>query len=352
MRRQSGGMVTDSVPVVDLAQVCRERLLDDGLHVYMQPVVDLRTGVVHLFEALARLELADGTLLLPHDFLPLLDEADVALLFRRCLDAVGTQLADWDAVGIRVVSSVNLTPSTLRDRECASWVEGALRQHGIAPDRLGLELTECGVVDDAVQLGVLGELRALGVGLMMDDLGSGYSTLKRLTKLHFDTVKIDRELVAQLRSAPTRALGMLSALIQLGRDLESDIVVEGLEDDALVEAVTLLGAPYGQGYALARPMPMHAVPEWLGRDPVRSDRAVIRTFLGALAYHWKLHRAGSTHPGTVGACPITPLLAAEDLAGTSVLGWHQQQHRASFERGSSDDLVQWLAARSTPPPSS
>lgn len=325
----------------------RERLLNGGLRMHMQPVIDLRTGSTYLVEALARLELEDGTLIAPAAFLPVLTELDVALLFRQALDQVLGQLAEWDRTGLHLVASINLASSTLRDPDCVRWVASALERHAIEPSRLGVELLETDVLHDGVQLETFAALRALGVGLAMDDFGAGHSGLRRLMKLSFDTVKIDGGLVAQLRVRPVPALAMLAALIQMGRDNDWDIVIEGLEDTALTEAVTIMGAPYGQGYFICRPMPAQDVPAWLDRAETAPYDGAVRTILGALAYHWMAHRAGAPHTGPHDACSITPVLdGVNDEAATK---WHRQQHSTtSFDRESSERLLAWLAERSQP----
>jgi PAS domain S-box-containing protein len=337
---------TESVPTT---HSYRERVLDGGLRMHMQPVIDLRTGSTYLVEALARLELEDGTLISPGAFLPLLTEQDVALLFRLALDHVLAQLAEWDQTGLRLAASVNLAPSTLRDPDCVRWVADALERHAIEPSRLGLELLETDVLHDGVQLEAFAELGALGVGLAMDDFGARHSSLRRLMRMPFDAVKIDGELVAQLRVRPVPALAILATLIQMGRDNSWDIVVEGLEDAGLTEAATILGAPYGQGFFLSRPMPAQDIPDWLeGADGPPCD-GEIRTILGALAYHWMAHRVGAPHTGPHDACPITAILADEN--DQAAIEWHQQQHlTASAPSESSDRLLAWLTERSRPAP--
>ena len=325
----------------------RERLLDGGLRMHMQPVVDLRTGSTYLVEALARLELDDGTLISPAAFLPLLDERDIALLFRQALDQVLGQLAEWDRTGLHLTASINLAPSTLRDPACVQWVAAALERHAIEPSRLGIELLETDVLHDGVQLETFAELGALGVGLAMDDFGSGHSGLRRLMRMPFDAVKIDGEIVSQLQVRPVPALAMLATLIQMGRDHGWDIVVEGLEDAALTEAAMILGAPYGQGFFICRPMPAQGIPAWLDQASALPDSGVVNTLLGALTYHWMANRVGAPHTGPYDTCPITAVLARED--DQEATEWHRQQHAtASTTPESSERLLAWLAARSRP----
>lgn len=319
----------------------RQRLFTGGLRMHMQPIIDLRTGATHFVEALARLELEDGTLVLPGAFLPLLSEPDVTLLFRHALDQVLGQLAEWDLIGMRMDVSINLAPSTLREPDCARWVAAALERHGISPQRLGIELLETTVLHDRVQLDTFSELRALGVGLAMDDLGSGYSGLARLLKLPFQTVKVDVGIVAQVRNRPIPTLAMLTTLIQMGRDQEWDIIIEGLEDEALTEVASVLGAPYGQGFHLCRPVPAEAVAAWLAQPSRLPNSAMVRTSLGALAYHWKFHRIHGPHGTSYETCPITNLLVEQ--GDPMAIEWHTRQHHVVPESsGASEKLLAWL----------
>ncbi len=318
----------------------RQHLLEGGLRMHMQPVVDLRTGATHFVEALARLELEDGTLISPGAFLPLLTEADVALLFREALDQVLGQVAEWDRTGLRLDASINLAPSTLNEPDCARWVAAALERHDISPPRLGLELLETEVLNDRVQLQTFAELGALGVGLAMDDLGSGHSGLRRLLKLPFQAVKVDVGILAQVRSRPVPTLAMLTTLIQMGRDHGWDIIIEGLEDAALTEVAAVLGAPYGQGYFLCRPVPARDIPAWLAQSHHVPGRDTVNTPLGALAYHWMCHRAGGPHTTSYATCPMTDLLVEHD--DLTAIRWHRQQHVVPSRLESSGDLLAWL----------
>lgn len=318
-----------------------ERLLNGGLRMHMQPVIDLETGATHFVEALARLELEDGTLVQPGEFLPLLSESDIALLFRQALEQVLRQLAEWDRAGMQLDVSVNLAPSTLSEPECAQWVAAALGRHAISPQRLGIELLETKVMHDKVQLETFAELRELGVGLAMDDLGSGYSGLGRLLKLPFQTVKVDVGILAEVRNRPIPTLTMLTALIQMGRDQEWDIIIEGLEDAALTEVARILGAPYGQGYYLCRPVPAAGIAEWLVQPPQVPDNTMVRTPLGSLAYHWTFHRIRELHPMSYETCPITQLLLEQD--DHTAIAWHREQHHVSPKSSeASAQLLAWL----------
>ena len=342
-------MVPAPVVEQDQAQLYRQTILTDGLRMFMQPVVDLRSGAVTYVEALARLVMPDGDIIAPSVFLPLLGAAELDRLFRLGLDRTLAHVAEWDAQGLSIGVSVNLPPSTLLDPECPRWVEETLHQYGLAPSRLTLELLESQTVDTAAQDGAIGRLRALGVKLAMDDLGSGYSSLLRLSTLPFDTIKIDQGLLLHVRDNPVRTLSLVSNILQMGRDFGREVVVEGLEDDALMEAVSILGASFGQGYGIARPMPASDLLAWHQARPRAANRAAIEHELGALAYHWqRMHAGDKAHDCAVDDCPVTPFLKGRAApSGEEATAWHAQVHEgtAAAAAAASDKLTRWLVAR-------
>jgi diguanylate cyclase (GGDEF)-like protein/PAS domain S-box-containing protein len=321
----------------------REKLLGGGLRMLYQPVMDLRTGAVSAVEALARIKLDNGPCLEPKVFTHLLTGPETDLLFRLGLDAVLEQLRQWDTNGLHLSASVNLAPSTLLHPGCVSWVRSALADHGIAPQRLSLEVLENLALDDPVQARTFDELHGLGVRMVLDDLGSGYSSLRRLTAFAFSTVKVDREVLCDLRSAPISTLTFLASLIQMGRDMGWDVVAEGLEDLALTEAATILGTPHGQGYFIARPLQAEAVPGWIRNFVPPLQRGTIETALGALAYHLQFARLGSPHPGALEGCPLTPFLRTVASADDSFRQWHAHQHAdLATHAKCASRLTQWL----------
>ncbi|GAA1114994.1 putative bifunctional diguanylate cyclase/phosphodiesterase [Arthrobacter flavus] len=320
----------------------RERLRSGGLEAYMQPVIDLRDGSVHLFEALARLRMTDGRLVSPGDFLPYLTEAELDLLFVGMLDQALGWVATWDAEGLRANISVNLPPSTLLNPDCLSLVRDALQRHNIAPDRLGLELLESQTLQWEIQRDALDQLVGLGVGLAMDDLGAGYSSLKRLSVLPFNAIKLDRELLTEIRRKPVETLSMIASLIQMGRDFEMNVAIEGLEDLGITEAAVVLGAPLGQGYYLTRPLPAAEAAGWAGGFTLDVQPNAPRTYLGGLAYHWQFARLGAPHPRPLTTCPLTGLLD-DSPASEDVMRWHALQHDPDATHPSAGRmLVDWL----------
>ncbi|MFO7691268.1 MAG: EAL domain-containing protein [Cryobacterium sp.] len=323
-------------------QSYRDHLFAGGLSLFMQPVLDLHTGELSRVEALARLTLTDGTVIPPARFLPTLNEADLDELFRRGLNEALACIVRWDDEGLSTKVSVNVSPSTLRHAECAQWVGDAIRRHGIAPDRLGLELLETLAMESDAQIEAIDRLLSLGVGLSLDDLGSGHSTLQRLFALPFDMIKLDRGLLAEIRSKPMETLSSISALTQMGRDFGVSVVIEGLEDAGMAEAASILGVPLGQGYFFARPMPAEHVRGWAAgfAFPLRTN--VLRSALGAFAYHWQFLRWASPHRTVLADCPLTDFISLHSTTAAAAR-WHAHQHGPSPDPVYAHMLSDWLA---------
>jgi diguanylate cyclase (GGDEF)-like protein len=329
------------------AEAYRQLLYADGLRMYVQPVVQLDDGRLRKVEALARLCTPDGRVVAPGQFLPALREADLDALFRMGLTQALQAQRAWREQGVDVDVSLNLPPSTLLHADCAGWVDEALRQHRVASSRLTLELLESQEIDAARRDAAIAALKALGVQLAIDDLGSGFSSLKRLASLPFDVIKVDQALVLDVERDPVKALSLIRTIIQIGRDFEKEVIAEGVENDAVIEAVTLLGADCGQGYGIARPMPVDAFVAWARSGALRvRSTPPLRTALGALAYHWLHMHDDPAHAGEpVDACPLDAFLQRRDDAAPA-LDWHRTVHDATdpvVRKAASAQLVAWLA---------
>ncbi len=330
----------------DKASEIRKELFNGGLSMWMQPVVDFATGRTVRVEALARLVCQDGTILLPKDFLPVLGEAELDRLFREGLDMTLGQLAAWDREGFSIDASVNLPPDTLKDPECFGWVEEALKKSGISPDRLTLELLESQSVDLLAPIDSMVRLRSLGVKLAMDDLGSGYSSLERLSNLPFDSMKVDQSLLKRVRVAPIPTINLIASIIRMGFEFGHLVVVEGLEDPGLVEMASVLGADGGQGFALAKPMAPEQVASWARSFIFLFQEGQIRTYLGCLAYFWRNDSLGKLPSIPLASCPVTTFLSGFGYSGSDPLKWHASLHERTDDfQANSKKFLSWLVDR-------
>ncbi|MFC5526410.1 diguanylate cyclase domain-containing protein [Rhodanobacter ginsengisoli] len=264
----------------------RALVATEAIEMHYQPVVRLTDGRVGELEALARLRDEDGVLLAPARFLPALGADDLIALFRQGLTQAMACRESLRQAGHTLDMSVNAPAAALEDSRYAETAATAIAASTCPAAALLFEILESPIgTEHSVLLAESGmqSLKALGVRLVEDDLGAGYSSLIRLRQWPFDRVKIDQAIVTQVRREPLSTLRFIRQLIRIGHDLGLEVVVEGLESPGLIEAASILAADFGQGYALARPMPPQAVPAWLIGFRPGWDKAHPRTCLGALA---------------------------------------------------------------------
>ena len=217
-----------------------------------QPLVDLATGRLSGFEALARWTGPDGApAATPAEFVALAEETgqimrlSEQLLRQACADAVR-----WPA---RLRLSFNISPAQLGDPGLARRILDALAEEGLPPARLQIEVTETAVMRNP-DLGamILDQLREAGVRVALDDFGAGYSSLAQITRLRFDGIKIDRGFIARAGDAG-EGDEILRAVLGLARGLGVDATAEGIETEAQLARLRALGCRSGQGYLLGRP---------------------------------------------------------------------------------------------------
>jgi diguanylate cyclase (GGDEF)-like protein/PAS domain S-box-containing protein len=232
------------------------------LIVHFQPIVVLATGEVCGFEALARWPHPQRGMVLPDEFIPLAEETGLILpLGRHLLRQACARLA---ALGDRHLTvSVNISARQLVNGDLLAIVEEALRETGLAPSRLKLEITESVIMGNAdAAVVTLLDLRARGVEIQIDDFGIGYSSLRYLQELPVDTLKIDRSFVSCIDAAGERA-EIVQSIIALARSLDLEVIAEGIETDHQLARLRALRCERGQGFLLSPPLPAEALATFL-----------------------------------------------------------------------------------------
>ncbi|MCC7266552.1 MAG: bifunctional diguanylate cyclase/phosphodiesterase [Caulobacteraceae bacterium] len=222
---------------------------------FYQPIVRLSTGALSGFEALVRWKHPRKGVLLPDQFLPLCDEmglmSDLGAMMMR---AAAAQLAEWRGrhrdVGELTVA-VNLSTGEVDRPDLIDDVRAILAETGLPPRALKLEITESDIMRDPDRAAViLRKLREAGAALALDDFGTGFSSLSYLTRLPFDTLKIDRYFVRTMATNEGSAK-IVSSVVKLGQDLSLEVVAEGVENAGMARQLLALGCDYGQGYGYA-----------------------------------------------------------------------------------------------------
>jgi len=269
---------------VNLEMVLRSAIEDRRLRVFYQPIVDLGTGRLAGFEALARwpegLEQVP-----PEEFIPVAEETGlIEPLGRLVLEAACEQLATWRREGLvtaDVTMSVNIAGIQLDDPGVLiADVRAALEHGGLPASALRLEITESTMITETERLhDTLGALKALGVGAHVDDFGTGYSSLKFLKDFPGDTLKIDRSFVSTMLQN-TGHHEIVRAIATLSRDLGLQTIAEGIDDPRQIERLRVLGCNFGQGFLFACPLPADEVPGLIARwDVVTADLFVLASEL-------------------------------------------------------------------------
>ena len=257
----------------------RAALHADQLQLHYQPQVRLSDGGIYGVEALARWHHPEFGVVPPDRFVPLAEECGfITELDHGILQKACRQLSEWRAAGIVIPHvSVNVSPTTFRDRHLPALIAKTLAACGLSPRDLVLEVTESVVLDNASGgLATLKLVHELGVGLSIDDFGTGYSSLSYLHRLPVDELKLDKSFVRELET-DEGARALAGAVTGIGTSLRLTIVAEGVENDAQRRILQEQGCQVAQGYFFARPMPAAALTAWMqgrARDAVCRNRAL------------------------------------------------------------------------------
>jgi diguanylate cyclase (GGDEF)-like protein len=248
----------------------RRALDKDQLKLFYQPLINLKSGEVAGFEALARWNHEDRGEISPTEFIPVAEESGLILtLGRWAMDRAAQTLADWDKeVGetLPLYVAVNLSAIQVARDDIAAVVESALKSSGLTGDRLTLELTESSIVQDPARATrVFDALKALDTTVAMDDFGTGYSSLAYLQRLPIDVLKIDKSFVSGMMVDPD-AVAIVRAVLSLAEALGMSTTAEGIETVELATTLATLGCASGQGFYFAKPLePEAALDYWKSR---------------------------------------------------------------------------------------
>ncbi|MGB5076442.1 MAG: bifunctional diguanylate cyclase/phosphodiesterase [Sphingorhabdus sp.] len=236
----------------------RRALLHGDLELHYQPLVDLSTGSLNGFEALARWNHPDLGAISPTDFIPVAEESGLIVpLGRWALEAAAQTISDWDSRFNGVSDfriSVNMSAVQMQRDDVVEAVSSALSGANISGNRLTLELTESAFINDpAGAKKLLDSLKALDTHLAMDDFGTGYSNLAYLQQLPIDVLKIDRSFVSEMMIDKDKR-AIVRTVLSLARALGMKTTAEGIESEEISEVLRRLGCSVGQGYYYSRPM--------------------------------------------------------------------------------------------------
>jgi diguanylate cyclase (GGDEF)-like protein/PAS domain S-box-containing protein len=236
----------------------RRAIMDEQLALAYQPLSDLASGEITGFEALARWTDPVHGIVAPDRFIPIAEESEliVALtdfvLIRACRQLRQWQLTDpaYEALTMHV----NISGKDLGQPEFVTRVMSAVKAAGLHPKYLVLELTENILMERLeMALPALTELHGLGIGLSVDDFGTGFSSLAHLAILPIDSLKVDKSFVQGMTSG-SREETIVRAIVRLGKALDTMVIAEGIENPLQLATMREMGCDFGQGYHLSRPL--------------------------------------------------------------------------------------------------
>jgi diguanylate cyclase (GGDEF)-like protein len=248
----------------------RRALDKDQLKLFFQPLINLKSGEVSGFEALARWFHEDRGEISPTEFIPVAEESGLILqLGRWAMDKAAHTLAGWDKKAgekLPLYVGVNLSAIQVARDDIAGMVESSLKSSGLTGDRFSLELTESAIVQDPVRATrVFDSLKSLDASLAMDDFGTGYSSLAYLQRLPIDVLKIDKSFVSGMMVDPD-AVAIVRAVLSLAEALGMSTTAEGIETVELATTLATLGCASGQGFYFAKPLEADkAIAYWKSR---------------------------------------------------------------------------------------
>ncbi|WP_386070677.1 EAL domain-containing protein [Tahibacter sp. UC22_41] len=235
----------------------REALDKGELEVRLQPILDIARNRIAGFEALTRWTHPERGPVSPAEFIALAEETSLIVpVGDYVLDQVCgalQQLQGRDGAE-PVFVALNVSGRQLGDAALLDRFLATLRAHGLQPAQLKIEITESLVLDYDQVAGIIARCHAAGIKVALDDFGTGYSNLGHLHRLEFDTLKMDQGFVRQMHEP--RCLAIVRAVVAMAHSLGCNIVAEGVETQAQLQALGELGCKYAQGYLIGKPLPL------------------------------------------------------------------------------------------------
>ncbi len=268
----TGGQEEEFTRRLSLMGDLLQAIEQNELLLYCQPKVDIASRRVCGAEALVRWQHPVHGMLSTMEFIKLAEHAGlITPLTNWMLDAVFSQSYAWHEAGLERALSVNLSVHDLYDPLLIDRIQGLFSTWGIRPELIQFELTESALMEEpAVALETLTKLKKLGTRLFIDDYGTGYSSLSYLQKLPVDSVKIDQSFVMPMVANSDSAV-IVRSTIELGHNLDLEVVAEGVDNQAVWDRLATLGCDVAQGYLVSMPMPAEQFSNWeseWGRMPV------------------------------------------------------------------------------------
>lgn len=267
------GLDDEGIEQLDLLGRLQGAITRQELSLVYQPKIALASGALLGVEALMRWDDSERGAVGPALFIPLAEQAGtISLLTQWAVDSALEQWSRWRRLGIHVPIAINLSSLDLHE-SFVVFLRSALDRHDAPPSALTFEVTETAIMTNwAAALHCLTTLAAMGATVALDDFGTGYSSFEHLSQLPVHELKVDQSFVrAGVLGGRDRVI--LESIIQLGANLDMQVVAEGVEDAAVMQMLVTLGCPAAQGYHIARPQRAEAIEQWFHARAGRANEA-------------------------------------------------------------------------------
>jgi diguanylate cyclase (GGDEF)-like protein len=237
---------------------------ESALQLWLQPKVRLQDQATYGFEALVRWQHPERGFISPADFIPFAERTGyIGIITQWMLESAISMLASWKNDHPSLSIAVNVSTVDLRDPNFSQRVKHLLEQFSVDPKLLKLEITESGIMEDPTNaIKLLQSMRDTGIGLSIDDFGTGHSSLAYLQRLPVDELKIDRSFVININDQPATQR-LVKTIIEMGHGLGLHVIAEGIETEAERDTMRTLGCDAMQGYLASRPLFGANLQNWL-----------------------------------------------------------------------------------------
>ena len=245
----------------ELHDVLNKRQLD----LHYQPIISIKDGHVCGVEALTRWNHPKHGIILPDEFIPLIESA--ALIKPLTLWVLESALKDhisWKAMGIDMPVSINVSIKNLNDESFTGQVESLLKSCEIDPSILTFEITESSMMDDKKRtFEMITKLHDLGIHISIDDFGTGYASLAYIKQLPTDEIKIDKSFVMDMLDDDNDGI-IVRSTIDLAHNMGLRVTAEGIHNKDVLDLLEILGCDMGQGFYICPPLPAEEITGWIG----------------------------------------------------------------------------------------
>jgi diguanylate cyclase (GGDEF)-like protein len=245
----------------------RDTVKNQNIHLAYQPVVDTSSHDLAYVEALARWDHPELGGIPPDEFISMAEQMGlINVLTMQILDQSLKDLARWNKQGYDFGVSVNLSVYSIQNLSLPDDIQALLQMHGVAAEKVQLEITETALMQDLVRAGkILSALSELGVQIAIDDFGTGFSSLNYLKKLPVDALKIDRSFISDMCTDQTDR-AVVKTVIELGHNLDCQVVAEGVEDQSTLDLLDQMSVDKLQGYFISKPIGKYDLEAWLQKQ--------------------------------------------------------------------------------------